>query len=433
MIRCVRRSPSSTATACSRTDSTTAGRLSGCRRRAYAWSSEAEKQLAADRARRGARVAGRGRADPAREPPLAAGALRAGRCSGPRPGERADRPARRGPQPATSASRPGGWRGRSRRSRLVFILASLREPERDVASFLSGVASQHPRRLIDELRAALSPRTRRFMSVRELERARAAAELAHARIADFLDVRPARLVELQWLIRRGFCRGLGEPEVDGLHEPRALAFECNGQAVLAPLEGDVMRWADGLVEHRGRSLRSRVRAGPQLAGTAGARRPARAGGLSRRAGRADVRAGRRPAVRGRHLAERPLPAERARRQDRASPRPGRRPDRARGVRRRAGCLRPRLRAHPGGEGPAVLSAGRESPAAAAGDARARGRRRQRGRARAPRGDVPPRLRRGSPASAARRPAAAVPAAPSRSADEARRLRRHAARPSRWRR
>ncbi len=137
---------------------------------------------------------------------------------------------------------------------LVFILASLREPERDVASFLSGMASQHPRRLIDELRAALSPRTRRFMSVRELERARAAAELAHARIADFLDVRPARLVELQWLIRRGFCRGVGEPEVDGLHEPRALAFECNGQAVLAPLEGDVMRWADGVVEHRGRSL-----------------------------------------------------------------------------------------------------------------------------------------------------------------------------------
>jgi hypothetical protein len=40
-----------------------------------------------------------------------------------------------------------------------------------------------------------------------------------------------------------------------LHEPRALAFERNGEALLAPLEGDVMRWADGLVEHHGRSLR----------------------------------------------------------------------------------------------------------------------------------------------------------------------------------
>ena len=61
--------------------------------------------------------------------------------------------------------------------------------------------------------------------------------------------------ELQWLVRRAFCRGLGEPQVDGLHEPRALVFERNGEAMLAPLEGDVMRWMDGYVEHRGRVLR----------------------------------------------------------------------------------------------------------------------------------------------------------------------------------
>ena len=147
-----------------------------------------------------------------------------------------------------------GLEGRESSQPVVFLLASLREPERDVASFLSGVASQHPRRLIQELRRAVSPGNRRMMSVQELERARAAAELAHARVGDFLEVRPARMRELQWLIRRGFCRGVGEPEVDGLHEPRALAFECNGRAVLAPLEGDVMRWSDGVVEHRGRSL-----------------------------------------------------------------------------------------------------------------------------------------------------------------------------------
>ncbi len=145
-------------------------------------------------------------------------------------------------------------RGREPYQPVVFLLASLREPERDVASFLSGVASRHPRRMLDEVRRALSPRNRRFMSVKELERARATAELAHARIGDFLEVRPARTVELQWLIRRGFCRGIDEPSVDGLHEPRALAFECNGRAVLAPLEGDVMRWNDGVVELRGRSL-----------------------------------------------------------------------------------------------------------------------------------------------------------------------------------
>ena len=62
-------------------------------------------------------------------------------------------------------------------------------------------------------------------------------------------------MQLQWLVRRAFCRGLGEPEVDGLHEPQALVFERNGEAVLAPLEGDVVRWMDGFIEHRGRSLR----------------------------------------------------------------------------------------------------------------------------------------------------------------------------------
>jgi hypothetical protein len=62
-------------------------------------------------------------------------------------------------------------------------------------------------------------------------------------------------VEIQWLVRRVFCRGLGEPAVDGLHQPRALAFERNGEAVLAPLEGDVLRWLNCEVEQRSRSLR----------------------------------------------------------------------------------------------------------------------------------------------------------------------------------
>ncbi len=68
------------------------------------------------------------------------------------------------------------------------------------------------------------------MKVAELERARVRADQAHARLADFLPVSQARGVELQWLVRRAFCRGLGEPEVDGLHEPRALVFERNGEA-----------------------------------------------------------------------------------------------------------------------------------------------------------------------------------------------------------
>ena len=76
-----------------------------------------------------------------------------------------------------------------------------------------------------------------------------------------------------------FCRGLGEPAVDGLHEPQALVFERNGEAMLAPLEADVMRWAESYVEHRGARLRIESELGDELAGPARARRAARAGAV----------------------------------------------------------------------------------------------------------------------------------------------------------
>ncbi len=139
---------------------------------------------------------------------------------------------------------------------LVFVLVSLREPERDVAGFLSRAAERHPREWLAALRGSLSMRDRRVLSVKELERAQARAEQARAHLANYLPVLPARGVQLQWLVRRAFCRGLGEPQVEGMHEPRALVFERQGAAaVLAPLEGDVLRWMDSVVENRGRSLR----------------------------------------------------------------------------------------------------------------------------------------------------------------------------------
>ena len=137
----------------------------------------------------------------------------------------------------------------------LFLLVSLRDPERDVASYVSRAAERHPREWPAALRRGLLPRDRRLLRATELERARVRADQAHARLADYLDARPATGAELQWLVRRAFCRELGEPHVDGLHEPRALVFERNGQALLAPLEGDVLRWMDGWVEHLPRALR----------------------------------------------------------------------------------------------------------------------------------------------------------------------------------
>jgi hypothetical protein len=135
------------------------------------------------------------------------------------------------------------------------IAVRLAEPQRDLAAVAEQLSERPPRQWWRALRDAAQWNQRGLLRVSELERLRVAADQAHARLDGLLDVRPARTPELQWLVRRAFCRGLGDPVVDKLHEPQALVFEKNGEAVLQPLEADVLRWCDGQIEHRGRALR----------------------------------------------------------------------------------------------------------------------------------------------------------------------------------
>lgn len=137
----------------------------------------------------------------------------------------------------------------------LFMFVSLRAPERDIASQLSSLAERHPRSWVAGVRAALASKRRRLLSAAELEHTRVSVDRMHAKLSAYLPVQPARSVELQWLVRRSFCRGLGEPEVEGLHQPRALVFERNGAAVLTPLEGDVLRWTNCVVHRGARHLR----------------------------------------------------------------------------------------------------------------------------------------------------------------------------------
>lgn len=139
-------------------------------------------------------------------------------------------------------------------SSALYLLVSLRDPELDVSSYVSALAARRPSEWLDGLKRNLLGDGRRTLTARTLERCRVRADRAHARLADFLDLRPARGAEVQWLVRRGFCRGLGEPAVEELHSPSALLFERNGSAELAPLEGDVLRWLDCEIDERARSL-----------------------------------------------------------------------------------------------------------------------------------------------------------------------------------
>lgn len=132
----------------------------------------------------------------------------------------------------------------------VWVAVRLKEPDQDLATYVSRVFSRPPRRMLGELAGMVNLHPARELVVEELERHRVQADQAHARIEDTLSCRAATAQELQWLIRRGFCRSLGEPTIDALDEPAALVFERNGKAVLRPIDADVLRWADGHIERR---------------------------------------------------------------------------------------------------------------------------------------------------------------------------------------
>ncbi len=118
----------------------------------------------------------------------------------------------------------------------LYLLVSLTEPELDVASFLSAAASRSYADLSSRLRRAASAIERRTLAAPSSSGS--GSERIGSRQASPTSF-PCERHEASscsgWC-RRAFCRGLGEPAVDGLHVPRALVFERNGEAVLAPLE-----------------------------------------------------------------------------------------------------------------------------------------------------------------------------------------------------
>jgi hypothetical protein len=78
------------------------------------------------------------------------------------------------------------------------------------------------------------------------------------RLFDVVDADRAASHELQWLIRRGFCRGVGDPMVDERFEPQALLVEgseADGGARFEPLEADILRLFEDPINITPRGLR----------------------------------------------------------------------------------------------------------------------------------------------------------------------------------
>jgi hypothetical protein len=78
------------------------------------------------------------------------------------------------------------------------------------------------------------------------------------RLLDYVDADRAFSNELQWLIRRAFCREVGEPDVDEQFRPQALIVEAPDDPAgvrFRPLEADLLRLFDAPINVHARSLR----------------------------------------------------------------------------------------------------------------------------------------------------------------------------------
>jgi hypothetical protein len=89
----------------------------------------------------------------------------------------------------------------------------------------------------------------------ELEALIACEERAFARAAGCLSVRRATTAEVQWLLRRSACRGLGDPTRDAHWQPAAVMVETtDGRLAYEPLETDLVRHANAPILEEDRAL-----------------------------------------------------------------------------------------------------------------------------------------------------------------------------------
>ena len=110
---------------------------------------------------------------------------------------------------------------------------------------------------VAEARRVLGFADPRGLKMSRFEELLAEEEQAFARTSDYLDCERASGLELQWLVRRAFTRGLTGPELDPLWRPQALVVDGvdGAEPRFRPFETDVLRLLDAPIDVEGRCLR----------------------------------------------------------------------------------------------------------------------------------------------------------------------------------
>jgi hypothetical protein len=133
----------------------------------------------------------------------------------------------------------------------VFVCVRLAAPEIDLQGRAERVFERSPAEVWRAVRGHLRSRRARSLDREALAGIYERGQVATERVLSFLDAQPARADEVQWLIRRAFCRGIGEPSIAGLDAPQALSFPDDARPRIVPEQGNVLRWLgeDGVQRH----------------------------------------------------------------------------------------------------------------------------------------------------------------------------------------
>jgi len=123
----------------------------------------------------------------------------------------------------------------------VYLAISLTEGRRSAGALGS---LDRARRRLEDVAGVGAPSP---IAASGLRRLAAAERRAFGRAASVISLRRATTAELQWLLRRAACRGLGEPPLEESWEPDALILGGGGgeggEPTYEPLTSDLWRWA----------------------------------------------------------------------------------------------------------------------------------------------------------------------------------------------
>ncbi len=137
----------------------------------------------------------------------------------------------------------------------VFLAVRLAAPDPPLSRQVATAAGEGISSMVALARQALGSRDARGLTQRQLSVLLADEHKTFQRATDYLDCDRASTSELEWLVRRAFCRALGEPDTDEGFAAQALVIADEAdEARYVPLERDVLRFMDCPIERGAREL-----------------------------------------------------------------------------------------------------------------------------------------------------------------------------------